>query len=323
MSDKTFSQVLTFTRASTGTYFDSAGALQTAAVDEPRFTHDPVTLEPLGLLIEEQRTNLLLWNRDLTNAVWVGTATANLDASGLDGAANSASTLTDLDTLDNLTKRQDISIAANSSTYITSFFIKKDADETRFPELTTSLTGVLGESATINTSTGQITARRQTGGSSEVRDYRDFWKITQTITNNGSGTTLRLQIAPAHNSDGGSGQDTNATGSVIVDYIGVELGGFTTSPIKTEASQVTRSADNCTRTLGSEFNASEGALRITANAPIGTVLARLGTFEVVSDFDGEKTYAESYTSDPSATELEILPDGSGTMKSLKYENGAL
>lgn len=51
---------ITFTRASTGTYFDAAGVMQTAAVDVPRFDHDPVTLQPKGLLIEGARTNVLL-----------------------------------------------------------------------------------------------------------------------------------------------------------------------------------------------------------------------------------------------------------------------
>lgn len=51
---------ITFTRASTGTYFDSTGALQSAAINAPRFDYNPTTLQPLGLLIEEQRTNRLL-----------------------------------------------------------------------------------------------------------------------------------------------------------------------------------------------------------------------------------------------------------------------
>lgn len=51
---------ITFSRSSTATYVDSAGLIQTATTDTPRFDHDPVTGESLGLLIEEARTNLLL-----------------------------------------------------------------------------------------------------------------------------------------------------------------------------------------------------------------------------------------------------------------------
>ena len=51
---------ITFTRASTATYFDVTGTLQTAAINAPRFDYDPVTHAARGLLIEEARTNLLL-----------------------------------------------------------------------------------------------------------------------------------------------------------------------------------------------------------------------------------------------------------------------
>jgi hypothetical protein len=51
--------LITFTRASDGTYVDSDGLIKTAGTDVPRFDHDPVTGECLGLLVEEQRTQLL------------------------------------------------------------------------------------------------------------------------------------------------------------------------------------------------------------------------------------------------------------------------
>lgn len=47
-----------FTRASIGTYVDSSGIIRTADPNEPRFDHDPATGESLGLLVEEQRTNV-------------------------------------------------------------------------------------------------------------------------------------------------------------------------------------------------------------------------------------------------------------------------
>ena len=51
---------ITFTRASTATYFDSTGVMQTAATNAPRFDYDPVTHVLRGLLMEDTRTNLLL-----------------------------------------------------------------------------------------------------------------------------------------------------------------------------------------------------------------------------------------------------------------------
>ena len=54
---------LSFSRASTATYIDKSGVLQTAAVNEPRFERD-------GLLIEGQSTNYFLYSNNPSN--WVG-----------------------------------------------------------------------------------------------------------------------------------------------------------------------------------------------------------------------------------------------------------
>ena len=57
---------ITFTRASVGTYVGSDGLIKTASNNEPRFDHDPDTLESLGLLIENIRTNYV--NHYLVNS---------------------------------------------------------------------------------------------------------------------------------------------------------------------------------------------------------------------------------------------------------------
>lgn len=52
LSIVTFDSMFDFTRPYEADYYDASGTLVTAAVDQPRLTHDPATLEPLGLLIE-------------------------------------------------------------------------------------------------------------------------------------------------------------------------------------------------------------------------------------------------------------------------------
>lgn len=57
---KTFTEAITFTRTTTATYINASGAITPAAINEPRFDYDPVTLLPRGLLIEESRVNRVL-----------------------------------------------------------------------------------------------------------------------------------------------------------------------------------------------------------------------------------------------------------------------
>lgn len=52
-----FQDIITLSRASSATYWGENDVLKTAAIDEPRFAHDPENLVMKGLLLEEQRTN--------------------------------------------------------------------------------------------------------------------------------------------------------------------------------------------------------------------------------------------------------------------------
>lgn len=82
-------QLITVSRASTGYVQDSDGIWKSVGNNLPRIGRGN------GLLVEEARTNRALWCRDMTNAAWVKvTMTAALTATGIDGTANSASTLT-------------------------------------------------------------------------------------------------------------------------------------------------------------------------------------------------------------------------------------
>ena len=113
---------ITFTRTTTATFVGSDGLIKTAAIDEPRFEYDPTTLQPRGLLIEPSRTNFLLHSSDLTQLAWVKVnATVAMTATGPDGAANSATTVTA--TAGNATVLQ--TTVLSSDNYISSFYIKR------------------------------------------------------------------------------------------------------------------------------------------------------------------------------------------------------
>jgi hypothetical protein len=87
----------------------------------PRFDYNPVTLQSLGLLIEPTRTNIALWNRDLTDGAWVKTGcSAAKDQTGIDGVSSSASSLTA--TAPNATCLQTVILP--SSLRITSAYVK-------------------------------------------------------------------------------------------------------------------------------------------------------------------------------------------------------
>jgi hypothetical protein len=75
MTPGTLDPRITFTRASTGTYFDSAGTMQTAAINAPRWDYAGGALN--GLLIETGRTNLLLNSATLGTQGATATAVAH------------------------------------------------------------------------------------------------------------------------------------------------------------------------------------------------------------------------------------------------------
>lgn len=93
--------LVTITADGPRTYFDENGILQTAATGVPRISSWGGEANNLcnpaykGLFCHPAITNHLIWSRDLTQADWVKTdCTAALDQVGIDGAANSASSLT-------------------------------------------------------------------------------------------------------------------------------------------------------------------------------------------------------------------------------------
>lgn len=71
-----------YSRASTGTYFNASGVLTSAAINAPRFDHayENGAWVSKGLLIEEQRTNLQLASSDLGNGSYWSTLNMSISA---------------------------------------------------------------------------------------------------------------------------------------------------------------------------------------------------------------------------------------------------
>ncbi len=59
-----------FSRASTGTYCDASGVLQTASSGAVRYDYDPTTLAARGVLIEAASANLQVYSDALDHATW-------------------------------------------------------------------------------------------------------------------------------------------------------------------------------------------------------------------------------------------------------------
>lgn len=197
---------VTFTRASTAWRFNRRGLLVPAASNEPRFDHDPVTLACRGLLIEEARTNLLLHNRDLTQAAWVKTnITATRDQVGIDGAANTATRIAA--TAANATVLQ--SITSGLATRATTGYVRR----------------VLGSGVVEMTQDNGVTWVPVTVTSAWTR----VGPASAAVTNPVVGFRL---VA--------SGDE------IAVDYLQCESGAlFATSPIETAGAQVTRALEAC------------------------------------------------------------------------------
>jgi hypothetical protein len=119
-------RLVTFTRASTGTYVGSDGLIKTAAVDEPRITHDPTTGRRLGLLVEEARTNSAQWSEAFNNPVWLvtgsgATITATADVAAPDGTM----TAWTLASSGAAAQIQQVSAGTSGITYTGSFYIRR------------------------------------------------------------------------------------------------------------------------------------------------------------------------------------------------------
>lgn len=179
----------------------------------------------LGARSDPSRTNISLWSDDLTNAAWVKTScTAAYTATGADGVANSATTLT--------------SSASNG----------------------TCLQSV---TSTVNTRQLAAFVRRRTG-TGTIDMTIDGGTTWQTITITSSWAQYRIEQASVTNPNIGFRIQTNgdAIDVMWVNLMTSSI-AVATSPIPTTTANSARAADIMSVALGSWFNATRGVFANT------------------------------------------------------------
>ena len=262
------SSQITFTRASSATYYNAAGLLTSATTNTPRLDYNPATLAAQGLLIEEQRVNLLTYSADFDNAGWtksnttvaanvVASPTGNVDADKLVEAL-------DVNLVHQVTQ---LSVTVTSlGTYTATAFVKAD---TRTRVRIVYIVGAGGVLADANLSAGTIGAAAAFGGgtavSSSIQVLNNGWFRISVVGSGPAGTSgeCRLELLDAsgnrqYNGDGVSG--------LYLYGAQLEAGSFATSVIPTTTTALTRAADVASvNTLSPWYNASEGTLYVEAS----------------------------------------------------------
>lgn len=270
---KNFSDIITFTRASSATYFDSAGVLQSAAIDTPRLDYDPATLAARGLLVEEQRQNIVLYSKDFGATGWATNNVANVTitaaaATSPDGNTNAGS----LACASTATAARRMYPAANitvtaSTTYTTSFYLKSNTWQWVNLAFTASTGLSEGFTATFDILNGVKGATTQSLGtgvyiSHNIEKAGNGWFRILVTGTTGSTLTYRPKIELLDSdTTAGSGCVGVIGNGVYVFGAQLETGAFPTSYIPTTTTALTRSADSAViGTLTPWYNVATGTL---------------------------------------------------------------
>jgi hypothetical protein len=257
----TGASLVTLTRASSGMVTDSAGALQTAATDVPRFDHDPTTGESLGLLVEEQRTNNYVGSENIAGLSGVASTVAS---STVITPSNNTNAISVTEDSTNEQHYVSLTVPITSGTSISVSIFAKQGSGTR----NLTIRGLSGGFGSVITATFDLIAGTANLATASIQAFRNGWyRCTFTATATATGTTsLRLHLT--------SGtvityQGDN-TSSILLYGPQAEAASTPTSYIPTTTAAVTRSADVASIT-GSAFSSwyrqDEGSLFVESATP--------------------------------------------------------
>ena len=191
------SAVTAYTPTTTTAITNYIPVLQTGAINQARFDHDPVLGTSLGLLIEQQSTNLLTYSADFSNAAWTKTASSITSAANIapDGTqtgsklvANSTST----------THYVSQTITSQAASWTYSVYAK--AGEYNRLVLFANLPNYIG----FNLSTGTVESTLGTGWTSaSITAVGNGWyRCSGTSTSIATGTAVYISVFNASYTNG-------------------------------------------------------------------------------------------------------------------------
>ena len=259
---------ITFTRASTATFFNSAGTLTSASNDVARFDYDPATLAPLGLLIEESRTNSIR-NNTMVGAVAGTPGTVPTGWSTFTSLTGLTSQVVGTGTESGITYL-DFRLSGTPSAagvYFLNFESTTQAAASSGQAWTSSAYYKLQAGSLIGITSAQnaVSARNAVGAdlSSITATFvptssaLNTQRVTSTITSNPASTAFETQFLRLNL----SGVAIDITLRIGLPQL--EQGAFATSVIPTTTTALTRNADVASMTgtnFSSWYNAVEGTL---------------------------------------------------------------
>lgn len=203
----------TFVRNTVATYFDADGVMRTAAVNEPRFDHDPLTGQPLGYLSEENRTNYLFPSANLSG--WTVSGTVSLLSTTTAPDGGTAYSLSAATPMAGVWKSF---AAANGGSSTLSIYVKNVTGSGAVVvgnDAATEVSGGVPALLTFDTTTGSVTSATATVAWQTVQPMKNGWyRLSLGYTS--SGTTGRMV---AYHGDGTPGENAFWGGQAERSYL--------------------------------------------------------------------------------------------------------
>jgi hypothetical protein len=273
------SAVTAYTPTTTQPITNYIPVLLSAANNEARFDHNPTTSESLGLLIEEQRTNLVTYSEQFDNASW-GKERSSVFANTTiapDGTLTADTLVEDTTAGQHAARKLSVTVP-NDVPLSFSVYVKRAVGGRnvglRFEGISSEI-----YAAAFDLTLGSVIIVSSGATASIVGISNGWYRVSLTVPADDDATIGQLKINMRDGSDVVYTGD--GTSELFIWGAQLEAGAFPTSYIPTVASQVTRSADAASMTgtnFSSWYRQDEGTMY--ADAVIGRDLSSVRYFTI-------------------------------------------